>query len=84
MGGLYVERRSGRDRRLETAPPPEGADRRGAERRQFPPPDDPRAMSPAAGELQKAIDAFKLERRLARITVPDLLGLLGQLGYRKQ
>ncbi len=56
---------------------------RGVDRRQFPPPDDPSSMTTEAVELQNAIDAYKIQRRLTRITVVELLGLLDQLGYRR-
>ena len=54
----------------------------GVDRRQFPPPDDPETVTEAAAELQKVIDTYKIERRLKRITVVELLGLLENLGYR--
>ena len=55
----------------------------GVDRRQFPPPEDPGTMTPEARELQDTIDTYKKQRRLKRITVVDLLGLLAQLGYRR-
>jgi hypothetical protein len=55
----------------------------GVDRRQFPPPEDPSTMTAAAVELQDAIDTYKIQRRLKRITVVELLGLLDELGYRR-
>jgi len=55
----------------------------GVDRRQFPPPDDLAAVTEEAMELQDAIDTYKIRRRLKRITVVELLGLLDQLGYRR-
>jgi len=55
----------------------------GVDRRQFPPPDDPETMTEEAAELQNAIDTYKIERHLKRITVVELLGLLDGLGYRR-
>lgn len=55
----------------------------GADRRQFPPPDDQETVTDAAVELQGAIDTYKIDRRLKRITVVELLGLLENLGYRR-
>jgi hypothetical protein len=40
-------------------------------------------MTAAAVELQDAIDTYKIQRRLKRITVVELLGLLDELGYRR-
>jgi len=56
----------------------------GLDRRQFPPPEDPATMTDEAMELQDAIDSYKIERHLKRITVVELLGLLETLGYRRE
>ena len=72
------------DRRQGTGDVSEQVDEaRGIDRRQFPPPDDLSSMTTEAVELQDAIDSYKIERRLTRITVVELLGLLDQLGYRR-
>ena len=56
---------------------------RGADRRQFPPPDDPARVTEAESELRAAIDAHKLEQGLTRISVAALLGVMETLGYRR-
>jgi len=61
-------------------PPPQAE---GIDRRQFPPPSDLATITPEAELLQSAIDSYKIERRLKRITVVELLRLLGDLGYRR-
>jgi len=53
------------------------------ERRQFPTPKDPEAVSPDAKELQWAIDVYKMEHGLKRISVTELLGVLERLGYHR-
>ena len=53
------------------------------ERRQFPAPKTPEDISPAAKELQWAIDVYKMERGLKRISVGELLGVLEELGYHR-
>ncbi len=53
------------------------------ERRQFPAPRTPEDVSPAAKELQWAIDVYKMERGLKRISTGELLGVLETLGYRR-
>lgn len=55
----------------------------GVDRRQFPPPDDASTVTAQAAELQDAIDTYKIQNGLKRITVVDLLGLLERLGYRR-
>jgi len=59
-----------------------GSDR-ADERRQFPTPRNSESVSPAAKELQWAIDVYKMERGLKRIPVADLLGVLEKLGYHR-
>lgn len=53
------------------------------DRRQFPTPEDPEAVPPAAKELQWAIDVYKMEHGLKRISVVELLGVLEKLGYHR-
>jgi hypothetical protein len=53
------------------------------DRRQFPPPDDPSRISADGRELLRAIDAYKKERGLARVSVDELLGVLADTGYRR-
>ena len=53
------------------------------ERRQFPPPRNPEDASPAAEELQWAIDVYKMEHGLKRISVAEMLGVLETLGYHR-
>ena len=64
MAGSFEERRSGRDRRRTRGQAEEAPRMRGAERRQFPPPEDPARVTEAESELRAAIDAYKLERGL--------------------
>jgi len=72
------------DRRQQAGEVPgQVAEALGIDRRQFPPPDDPSCMTAEAVELQDAIDTYKIERRLKRITVVELIGLLEDLGYRR-
>lgn len=56
---------------------------RGADRRQFPPPEDPTRVTEAESELRAAIDAHKLEQGLTRISVAALLGVMETPGYRQ-
>ncbi len=70
-------------RRDDKGPPSEVAERLGVDRRQFPPPDDLSMMTEEAQELLEAIDAYKMARGLERVTVPELLNLLEELGYRR-
>jgi hypothetical protein len=83
MAGSFEERRSGRDRRRSRARAEETPRVRGADRRQFPPPEDPARVTEAESELRAAIDAYKLERGLVRISVSELLGVMETLGYRQ-
>ena len=72
------------DRRQQAGDFPEQvAEATGVDRRQFPPPEDPSTVTPEAVELQDAIDTYKIHRRLKRITVVELIGLLDNLGYRR-
>jgi len=77
------DRRSGKDRRALPGNEPGPSERRLLDRRQFPPPQDPRNVSTAARQLQEAIDAFKKGRGLARLSADDLLDVLKKLGYRE-
>ena len=90
MAKSLDERRSGRDRRRErdraAAARPDKAGRatpRGPERRQFPPPEDPAGVTEDERRLQYAVDAYKMERGLARISMAEFLGVLANLGYRR-
>ncbi|HET6441403.1 MAG TPA: hypothetical protein VFH53_03425 [Phycisphaerae bacterium] len=83
MAGSYEERRSGRDRRRSRGQAEETTRVRGADRRQFPPPEDPARVTEGESELRAAIDAHKLERGLTRISVSELLGVMETLGYRR-
>ena len=83
MAGSFEERRSGRDRRRWRGRAGEAPRVRGADRRQFPPPEYPARVSEAESKLRAAIDAYKLERGLARISIAELLGVLETLGYRR-
>ena len=83
MAGSFDERRSGRDRRRSRARPATAERVRGAERRQFPPPEDPARVAEPERALRAAIDAYKLERGLTRISVAALLGIMETLGYRQ-
>ena len=82
MAGSRTERRNGKDRRFsaKTAPPQE---RRGCDRRQFPPRDHSQRPSAAALRLQAAIDEHKLARGLTRISLDELLDVLTRMGYRQ-
>ncbi|HUU91881.1 MAG TPA: hypothetical protein VM238_11820 [Phycisphaerae bacterium] len=51
--------------------------------RQFPTPADPESVPPAAKELQWAIDIYKMEHGLKRISVAEMLGVLETLGYHR-
>jgi hypothetical protein len=83
MAGPLDDRRSGKDRRALTGSESTHSERRLLDRRQFPPPHDSRSISVAAMRLQKAIDAFKKQRGLARLTADELLAVLESLGYRE-
>jgi hypothetical protein len=83
MAGSFEERRNGRDRRRSRARPATAERVRGADRRQFPPPEGLSRTTKAEKELQAAIDAYKLERGLNRISVAELLGVLDSLGYAR-
>ena len=83
MAGSFEERRSSRDRRRSRARPATAERERGADRRQFPPPVDPACVAEPESELRAAIDAYKLERGLTRISVAALLGVMETLGYRQ-
>ena len=93
MAGSLKDRRSGTDRRhparrgdavaspaCGAAPPKE---RRGGDRRQFPAPATAAALSEAARRVQAAIDEYKLQKGLARISVDELVGILTKLGYHE-
>jgi hypothetical protein len=83
MAGSLKDRRNGTDRRhlARGAVPPK--ERRGGDRRQFSPPADPRALSVAARRVQAAIDEYKLQKGLARISADQLIGILTKLGYHE-
>ena len=85
MSGSLRERRSGRDRRHEAKGGGQGQaqERRLADRRQFPPPDNPDSVSVATRRVQAAVDQFKIEHGLMRISTDQLLGVLERLGYRQ-
>ena len=83
MDTPFGDRRSGTDRRGPGKKPAPAAEERMADRRQFPPPDDPDKVSAAARELERAIDAYKKERGLNRLSIDQLLGLMEQMGYRR-
>ena len=53
------------------------------DRRQFPRPEDIDIVLPAAKELLWAIDVFKMEHGLQRISITELLGVLEELGYHR-
>ena len=67
----FVERRSGTL----------GGDRPTRERRQFTNSHD--ELSPAAQELARAIDAYKLMHRRRFITFEEMLSVIESLGYHK-
>jgi len=72
------------DRRQHAGDVPEQVEAAlGVDRRRFPLPADPATVTPEAAELQDAIDTYKIQRRLKRITVVELLGLMENLGYRR-
>ena len=77
------DHRSGKDRRGSSREQAGKDERRRVDRRQFPPPDDPLRISADGRELLRAIDAYKKERGLARVSVDELLGLLADTGYRR-
>jgi hypothetical protein len=85
MSGSFSQRRSGRDRRRDAkaGAGTQGRERRLEDRRQFPPLEDPDAVSLAARHVQAAVDQFKIEHGLPRISMDQLLGVLQQLGYRQ-
>jgi len=78
MASGFLERREQADD--TQGPVPEAT---GIDRRQFPPPADPATVTPEAQQLQNAIDTYKFQRRLKRITVVELLGILESLGYSR-
>lgn len=57
------------------------ADRAARERRQFANSHD--ELSPAAQELARAIDGYKLMHRRRFITFEEMLSVIESLGYRK-
>ena len=83
MARLIEDRRSEKDRRCPAGKPPRAGERRRADRRQFPPPHDAAAVSAPGRELIKAIDAYKKDRGLLRISVDELLDVMSSLGYRR-
>ena len=83
MARLIEDRRSGKDRRCPAGKPPRAAERRQADRRQFPPSDGPGGLSAQGRELLKAIVAYKKDRGLIRISIDDLLSVMSTLGYRR-
>ena len=83
MAESFEERRSGRDRRRSRGRAEEMPRVRGPDRRQFPPPEDPAGVTEAESELRAAIDTYKVERGLTRISVAELLGVMETLGYRR-
>jgi hypothetical protein len=93
MAGSLRDRRSGGDRRhpacqgdavaspvCSAAQPKE---RRAADRRQFPAPATAAALSEAARRVQAAIDEYKLQKGLVRISADELVGILTKLGYHE-
>ncbi|HUX01492.1 MAG: hypothetical protein WBD63_10560 [Phycisphaerae bacterium] len=83
MAKSLDERRSGRDRRRSRDRATAEAERRKADRRQFPPPEDPARITEEERLLQHAVDAYKMEQGLARISMAEFLGVLANLGYRR-
>lgn len=83
MAGSFKERRSGKDRRASRLTASKDAERRAADRRQFPLPEDPAALSATAQNLQAAVDAYKQDHGLARISAAELVKVLQQMGYRQ-
>ncbi len=77
------ERRATPDRREPEAPPPADERREGVERRQFPVLADHDDVDEREAEVRRAIDEYKQERELKRISLPKLIELLEGLGYRK-
>jgi hypothetical protein len=72
------------DRRLLAGEVPEQVEEiLGVDRRQFPPPENTSTVTAQAAELQDAIDTYKIQNGLKRITVVELLALLDKLGYRR-
>lgn len=69
--GGFVDRRTGE---WPSAQP-------GRERRQFA--DAHAGLSPEAGELARAIDAYKLVHRRRFITYEEMLAVIRSLGYHK-
>ena len=51
------------------------------ERRQFG--NSHKNLSPDGRQLAEAIDAYKVENRRRYITTDELLGILGELGYKR-
>jgi hypothetical protein len=83
MAGRLKQHRSGTDRRHKGPGAALARERRRDDRRQFPPPAEPAALSSAAQRVQDAIDEYKLQKGAARISVDELLGVLTTLGYRQ-
>jgi hypothetical protein len=83
MAGPLGDRRSGKDRRAPAGLESGHTERRILDRRQFPPPHDSKNISVAAKRLQEAVDSFKKERGLVRLTAEELLSVLEKLGYRE-
>ena len=77
MGKTFV------DRRQVVGGTVHGVSTEVMDRRQFPTPEDTEAVPPAAKELQWAIDVYKMEHGLKRISVVELLGVLEKLGYHR-
>jgi hypothetical protein len=82
MASPLTDRRSGRDRR-HAALAAAAKERRGWDRRQFPPLSRPEGLSAEGNRVLCAIDEYKLARGLTRISVDELLAVLAQLGYRR-
>jgi len=61
---------------------PEGTSVPGRERRQFT--NSHEELSPAARELALAVDAYKLAHRRRFITYEEMLGVIHEVGYRKE
>ncbi len=81
MAEAFDERRSGEDRRQAEQTPTE-EHRSHRDRRQFPVVAD---GDPTEEEVRvhRAIDRYKRERGLKRISMADLMDVLEELGYRK-
>ena len=83
MSEAFEERRQGTDRRTPDSPSPAAEQRSGSDRRQFPVLADDGDAGEVEVQIRRAIDQYKRDRNLKRISLPGLLEVLHGLGYRR-